>query len=67
MIKIDKKIAPMRSKMVLQVHDELVFDVYKEELEIVRKLVREGMQKAVKLRVPIVAEIGIGENWLETK
>jgi len=55
------------SKMVLQVHDELVFDVVKEELEAVKPVILECMQAAMTLpnNIPIVAEIGEGANWLE--
>lgn len=67
MIKIYDKLSSMKSKMVLQVHDELVFDVYTEEVDKVKKIVKEGMEKAVKLDVPIVVEIGTGKNWLEAK
>jgi DNA polymerase-1 len=44
-----------------------VFDVYKEELEAVEKLVKDGMEKAATLKVPMVADIGTGPNWLEAK
>jgi DNA polymerase-1 len=67
MIKIHEKMANMRSTMVLQVHDELVFDVYKEELEDVRRIAKDCMEKAVKLKVPVVADLGVGENWLDAK
>ncbi len=67
MIVIHKQMKGLSSKMVLQVHDELVFDVRRDEVEQVRMLVREGMQKAAKLKVPLVADIGIGDNWLEAK
>jgi DNA polymerase-1 len=61
------KRAGMRSKMILQVHDELVFDVYREEAETLKALVLENMQAALPLPngVPVVAESGMGENWLE--
>jgi len=69
MIKIDAamKKANLRSKMVLQVHDELVFDALKDEVEILKPLILENMQTAMPLpnRVPTVAEVGMGENWLE--
>jgi DNA polymerase I len=57
----------LRSKMILQVHDELVFDTYRDEAETLRALVLENMQSAMPLPngVPVVAEAGIGENWLE--
>ncbi|MCS7004376.1 MAG: DNA polymerase I [Cytophagales bacterium] len=55
----------MRSKMIMQVHDELVFDVYLPEKEQMRDLVVSLMENALKLDVPIVADAGFGENWLE--
>lgn len=57
----------LRSKMILQVHDELVFDAHKEELEELTALVLDKMQSAMALpeAVPVVAEIGSGNNWLE--
>ena len=55
----------LKTKMVLQVHDELVFDVYKEELDEVKMLVKDLMENALKLSVPIAAEIGTGDNWLD--
>ena len=67
MIKIHKKMKGMRSKMVLQVHDELVFDTYKEELDDLRALVSDGMETAVKLCVPVVVDLGEGNNWLDAK
>lgn len=54
-----------KSKMILQVHDELVFDVYKPELDEVRSLVENEMKNAIKLKVPIEVESGTGENWLQ--
>jgi DNA polymerase-1 len=53
------------SKLILQVHDELVFDVHKDEVDTMKQLVKREMENAVTLNVPIVAEVGIGENWLE--
>ena len=55
----------LKSKMILQVHDELVFDVVKEELDEVVGAVRELMEQAMSLKVPITADLGKGENWLE--
>jgi DNA polymerase-1 len=55
----------LKSKLLLQVHDELVFDAYKPELEELTALVKECMQNALPLEVPIVAETGYGKNWLE--
>ncbi|MCB0398881.1 MAG: DNA polymerase I [Winogradskyella sp.] len=54
-----------KTKMLLQVHDELVFDVYKPELEDVSKLIKTEMENAFKLSVPLDVEIGLGSNWLE--
>ena len=55
----------IRSKMILQVHDELNFSVYPEEKEKVEKIVLEEMQSAFSMKVPLVADCGWGENWLE--
>ena len=54
----------LRSKMILQVHDELNFNVYPDELDQVRKIVSTEMENACKLAVPLTTDIGIGENWL---
>lgn len=54
-----------KSKMILQVHDELVFDVYKNEIETIKPLIKEHMQNAIKLAVPLEVELGIGANWLD--
>ncbi|MDG1760609.1 MAG: DNA polymerase I [Flavobacteriaceae bacterium] len=55
----------LRSTMLLQVHDELVFDAHKSELELLKKLVKEEMENAYQLNVPLVVDIGIGDNWLQ--
>lgn len=69
MIKVDAAVKEkqLRSKMVLQVHDELVFDVPKDELEIIQPLIIDSMQTAMSLPndVPVIAEVGSGVNWLE--
>lgn len=54
-----------KTKMLLQVHDELVFDVYKPELEAIKKLVKTEMESAYKLEVPLDVDLDIGDNWLE--
>ena len=53
------------SKMVLQVHDELLFDAHKDEVEALKQIVIHEMENAIPLTVPIKAEVGVGENWLE--
>ena len=60
--KIQRK---LRSKMVLQVHDELVFDVHRDELEETKALVKDLMENALPLSVPVLVESGTGLNWLE--
>jgi DNA polymerase I len=55
----------LRAKMILQVHDELVFDVPDEEIEIIKPLIKEKMINAIKLKVPLEVEVGVGKNWLE--
>ncbi|MDP2723752.1 MAG: DNA polymerase I [Bacteroidales bacterium] len=55
----------LKTKMILQVHDELVFDVYREEVELMKKLIVNNMKQAIKLNVPVEVDINIGENWLE--
>ncbi|GAB2764376.1 DNA polymerase I [Salinimicrobium soli] len=67
MINIHKKLEAKnyQSKMLLQVHDELVFDVYKPELEEIKSLVKSEMENAFKLEVPLEVDLGVGENWLE--
>jgi DNA polymerase-1 len=68
MIKIHEAFAKkkFRSKMLLQVHDELIFDAHKEEVETIKPIIIECMQSALLLpnEVPANAEIGSGENWL---
>jgi len=55
----------LKSKMTMQVHDELNFSVPKAEIDMAKKLVVEEMENAIKLRVPLIADCGIGTNWLE--
>ena len=67
MINIHKKLSEenWKSKMLLQVHDELVFDVHNSELEKIQPMIKFEMENAFKLDVPLDVEIGIGKNWLE--
>ncbi|MDH3891592.1 MAG: DNA polymerase I [candidate division Zixibacteria bacterium] len=67
MLNIHRKMSGMRSRMVLQVHDELVFDAHKDELDDLKSLVQIGMEKAIKLSVPVVVDMGVGETWLDAK
>jgi DNA polymerase-1 len=67
MIKIDKRLTSekLETKMILQVHDELLFDVIPSELEKVKTIVNFEMQNALPLSVPIVVDMGTGKNWLQ--
>lgn len=55
----------LKSKMILQVHDELVFDVSNDEVDLIKPIIRECMVNAIKMSVPLEVEIGTGKNWLE--
>lgn len=57
----------LKSKMLIQVHDELVFNVYNDEIEIMRELVKEKMEQVVKLSVPLKVDIETGKDWYEAK
>ena len=67
MIKIAEEMRKqgLRSKMILQVHDELVFDVHLEELDTMKKLVADNMKNAMELSVPLVVDMNTGKDWLE--
>ena len=67
MINIHKKLIGenWKSKMLLQVHDELVFDVHNSELEKIQSMIKHEMEQAITLSVPLEVEIGIGKDWLE--
>ena len=67
MINIHKKLTAehWKSKMLLQVHDELVFDVHNSELEKIQPMIKHEMENAFKMAVPLDVEIGLGKNWLE--
>ena len=67
MINIHKKlkVSGFKSKMLLQVHDELVFDVFKPELESIKALIKSEMENAYTMIVPLDVELDTGENWLE--
>lgn len=67
MIQIQQKFEQLNlaSKLILQVHDELVFDVLKTELETVKEIVKHEMENAVQISVPLTIDLGTGNNWLE--
>ena len=67
MIAIQKRLQNenWKSKMLLQVHDELVFDVPKEEVDSLKDMIKNEMENAFEINVPLVVDIGIGNNWLE--
>lgn len=67
MVAVDKAMtkANVQSKMILQVHDELVFDVHKDEQELMKALVKEAMETAVSLAVPMEVEMELANNWLD--
>ncbi len=69
MVQLNKKFIEMSvpAKMLLQVHDELLFEIEPDSLEITTKLVKKTMEDCVKLNVPLLVDIGIGDNWMETK
>jgi DNA polymerase-1 len=55
----------LRSRMILQVHDELVFDVHKDEAELIKPIILHGMENAIRLDVPVLVDMNTGKNWLE--
>lgn len=52
-------------KMIMQVHDELVFEVKADKIDHYSQLIKTEMEKAISLKVPLIAEVGVGENWDE--
>lgn len=69
MIRVDQMMREKqcKSKMILQIHDELIFDVVESELDIMKEVVETGMQEAMSLKIPLVAEANIGKNWYDAK
>lgn len=67
MIKIDQRLTEqnLKTKMLLQVHDELLFEAPVEEVETVTQLIRTEMESAFETKVPLLVEVGVGDNWLE--
>ena len=66
MIKIDNEFEKrsLSSKLLLQVHDELVFDVHLTEIDIVKKIIIDNMENVIQMDVPLKVDIGYGDNWL---
>ncbi len=69
MIRIDEDLRArkLQSRMLLQVHDDLLFEVPHSEVEIMRALVREKMETAYALKVPLLVEMGVGPNWRDVE
>ena len=65
MLGVEKRLENMKSKMILQVHDELIIDADAGEVEEVKAILQEEMEKAMALNVPLVAEAVVGDNWAE--
>ncbi len=57
----------LKSKMILQIHDELIFNVYKDEEKEVRNIIKDKMENAYKLSVPLEVDIEEGNNWYDAK
>jgi DNA polymerase-1 len=69
MIAIDKELRAqkLKSRMLLQVHDELLFEIPNAEIDTMRALVREKMETVHSLKVPLLVEVGVGSNWRDVE
>jgi DNA polymerase I len=69
MVKVDRLMREkgLKSRLLLQVHDELIFEVPEEELTVMKALVRNTMEQAVRLSVPLKVQVSVGSNWYEAK
>ena len=69
MLKVRKALIDnnLKAKLILQVHDELIIEAPEEEAEVVKKLLKENMESAVKLEVPLTVNVADGKNWYEAK
>ena len=67
MINVDRRLAAegLQSRMILQIHDELVFDAIPSEVENLKRIVTEEMENVIRLSVPLTVECNYGNNWLE--
>jgi len=61
------KAKQLRSRLILQVHDELILNVYKDELDLVKDIVKKEMENVLDLKVPLDVDISIGDTWYEAK
>lgn len=67
MLAVEKRLAGMKSKMILQIHDELIVDAAEDEADEIVRILKEEMENAVKLRVPLIAEANTAKNWGDLK
>lgn len=67
MIKVYEKLRFMKSRLILQVHDELIIEAFKDEIEQVKALLREAMESAIDMKVALKVDLNTGENWLDLK
>ncbi len=67
MIKLAPKLKELGAAMLLQVHDELIVETPKDKIEQTKQLIKETMENAYELKVPLIADLGLGDNWLEAK
>ncbi len=67
MLGVEKRLEGMKSKMILQVHDELIVDTATDEIDEVKKILQEEMENAVSLKVPLIAEAVVGKKWSDLK
>jgi DNA polymerase-1 len=67
MVRIDRSLAALRTKLLLQVHDELVLEAPVDEIEEVSRIIRAEMEGVMELKVPLSVDIGTGDNWRDAK
>lgn len=67
MIRVENRLAGMRSRLILQVHDELIVDTAQDETDAVTEILKTEMEGAVKLSVPLGVDVSVGKNWMECK
>ena len=67
MIRIDEKLRTAKTRMLLQVHDELIFEAPPEEIDEMKALIKREMESVRRLEVPLVVDVGIGDNWRDAK